>query len=445
MHVLLLLAALSAPDSLPRRALLGVALGPPVRHGTSVQRVLPNTTAATLGLEAGDVIVAVNGRETPRPPAVLAALQRVAAGDPLIVRFRRQDTERTVTGTAVGRPSEVWPDAEVRYEQLSVGDSVVRSIMVRPKSVARPPVVFLIQGYTCGSIEWPNSPIAYRQLFEPIVQSGYALFRVEKLGVGDSRGPVACRDADWATEVDAFAAAYRSIFERDDIDPDRVFIFGHSMGGIVAPLLAAGVKAPRGLAVYGTVLRPWDEYLIDIVRVQPTIATHADPAVQASLARAHYDELRRYLLQDHDPERMIRGSAAAAARWKKAWDYDGGPRLLGRAHGFWRGLAKADITRAWHRSGTPVLVMHGMSDVEAIDDEDATMIVRIVNHAAPGSARLALFPGTSHGFALVGDEADHRRHRNAGTLKELAHNFNPEVRRTMLDWMQTHRAEVVKR
>ena len=209
--------------------------------------------------------------------------------------------------------------------------------MVKPQHTAKPPVVFFVQGYTCGSIEWTSRAHPYRQLFEPIVQAGFALYRVEELAVGDSKGPVRCRAADWKTEFDAFVAAYEALYRRKDISIDRVFIFGHSMGGVVAPLLAR-TRSPRDIAVYGIVLRPWDQYLIDIVRTQPTLTKGADPVAAAALAATHYHELREYLLSDVDPNTLIEADKASADRWKQAWGFEGGAKLIGRAHGFWQGL-----------------------------------------------------------------------------------------------------------
>ena len=438
MHLLLLLAALATSSELPRRAMLGIELGPASQGGTAVKRVLANTTASTLGITADDVVLELNGVATPDPAALLAAVQKLAGGASLQVKLRRAGRVMTIKGTSLPRPSESWPSADVAYEHVVVGANTLRSVMVRPEGATRPPVVFMVQGYTCGSIEWMNEGHPYRQLFEPIVEAGYAVYRVEKLGVGDSRGSARCADVDWQAEQDAFAAAYRNLFKRTDVDTDKVFIFGHSMGGVVAPLLAANVRRPKGVAVFGTVLRPWDQYLIDIVRVQPTLVSWENPVQGAERAVEHYEELRDYLLRGADPDKMIKASASSAQRWQAAWQYSGGPRLLGRAHGFWRGLARQRLTKAWHSIKAPVLVMFGESDLAALDDEDHKMIARIANHASPGSGTYVSLPGTNHGFALVGDEDAHRKLRASGGLKKAQSRLNPAVRQALLAWLNKH-------
>ena len=53
----------------------------------------------------------------------------------------------------------------------------------------------------------------------------------------------------------------------DFVDRDNIVIFGHSMGGVMAPLIAA--EAPvKGIAVYGTVAKTWYEYFGENFRRQ---------------------------------------------------------------------------------------------------------------------------------------------------------------------------------
>ena len=84
--------------------------------------------------------------------------------------------------------------------------------------------------------------------------------RVERPGCGDSEGgPL--RDVDFETELDGYRQALRALKQLDFVDADRVFLFGHSMGGIMAPLLAVEVPV-RGIAVYGTTSDTWFESVV---------------------------------------------------------------------------------------------------------------------------------------------------------------------------------------
>ena len=99
--------------------------------------------------------------------------------------------------------------------------------------------------------------------------------RVDKPGCGDSEGGPA-RDVDFDTELDGYRQALKMLKARSDVDPDHVFIFGHSMGGVMAPLLAAEIPV-QGMIVYGTIARTWSEYMLENIRRQMELAD-ADPS-----------------------------------------------------------------------------------------------------------------------------------------------------------------------
>ena len=46
-----------------------------------------------------------------------------------------------------------------------------------------------------------------------------------------------------------------------EIDSENIFLFGHSLGGVTAPLIAAEVPV-RGIINYGSVATTWYEYLL---------------------------------------------------------------------------------------------------------------------------------------------------------------------------------------
>ena len=85
--------------------------------------------------------------------------------------------------------------------------------------------------------------------------------RSEKSGVGDSTG-TPCRDVDFRSEVSLFTSALKKLKSYDFVDTENVFIFGHSAGGWVAPLVASE-EPVKGIVVYGTVVRPFAEYLVE--------------------------------------------------------------------------------------------------------------------------------------------------------------------------------------
>jgi hypothetical protein len=84
-------------------------------------------------------------------------------------------------------------------------------------------------------------------------------------------------DSGTGAVIDGDRQALKMLKSRSDVAADRVFIFGHSMGGVMAPLLAAEIPV-RGIIAYGTITRTWTEYMLENVRRQMELA-NTEPAV----------------------------------------------------------------------------------------------------------------------------------------------------------------------
>src|SRR5262249_25620237 len=95
---------------------------------------------------------------------------------------------------------------------------------------------------------------------------GFVTLRVDKPGCGDSEGGPA-RDVDFETELDGYRQGLKMLKSRGDVDPNAIFIFGHSMGGVMAPLLSAE-NPVHGIIAYGTITRTWTEYMLENLRRQ---------------------------------------------------------------------------------------------------------------------------------------------------------------------------------
>ena len=178
-----------------------------------------------------------------------------------------------------------WPAAPAGCGRSSPG----------PREKGKHPALFLIQGIGLASIDNPVGALSsYKTIVDDFTRHGFVTLRVDKPGCGDSEGGPA-RDVDFDTELDGYRQALKMLKARSDVDADRVFIFGHSMGGVMAPLLAADVPV-RGIVVYGTIARTWTEYWLENLRRQMELAD-ADPSAidrdlraEAALATYLYAE-----------------------------------------------------------------------------------------------------------------------------------------------------------
>jgi alpha-beta hydrolase superfamily lysophospholipase len=87
-------------------------------------------------------------------------------------------------------------------------------------------------------------------LATPLADAGYYVLRYDKRGVGQSggRGESATLE-DYADDV---RASVQFLRKRKDIDPDRIVLFGHSEGGLVALLAASRDDEIAGVVLAAT-------------------------------------------------------------------------------------------------------------------------------------------------------------------------------------------------
>lgn len=427
----------SAATALPRRAMLGVAFDPPGEGqppSPVVKAVLPGGTAERMGLRPGDRIVEIAGRPVQLIPQVVAYAQGLVAGQPVSLIVDRGGKRVSLGAAAIGKPREVWPGGRVTYGAVPFRGGQVSDILVTPDGVKDPPVVFLLQGFTCVTIDSPNPEEPYRRLGAALVEAGIAYYRVEKPGLGDSVGGVRCNDIDYATELDAFRAAYRRLTSELGFPADRVFMFGHSLGGLEAPMLA-DERPPRGVAVYGTVLRNWADYHHDIDAFQDYLMEGKDPVAAQVRAEADREVMRRFYFEHQSPREIAAARPDLAANVRLALGWDGGENALGRHWKYLQDMAALRLVPAWRDARTNVLALYGGSDMVALNDEDHRLIADIANFYRAGSGTFVEVADTGHGMDLIGSREEVRRKAmNPGPPQPT--RFNPAVGEALVAWIR---------
>jgi len=443
-HLLLLasaalLVAAAPSDRLPRSTAFGVAGTPQEvsgnRRGVRADSVAAGLTGEALGLRAGDIVLDINDAPIPDMASFAGAAARLQAGQRVRMTVWREGRERTLRAAAVGRPIETYRNGTAAYGAVPFHGGLLREVMVTPNTGATGPVVFLIQGYTCDSFETTSAESPHRLLFDGLLARGISVYRVEKPQAGDSRGGPACRDIDFDTEMESFEAGYRALMTTHNIAPDRIFMLGHSMGGVQAPLLASRVAAPRGVAVYGTVMRNWHDYMFDIFRIQGFTGSGGDPVEGETQSEALRQLLSDLLLVRRTPAELAGAGAEQDRLLRTFLLWDGQHQLMSRHYSYWQDLAAQRLVAAWRDTRSNVLAVYGESDVAAISNTDHRMIADMVNHYRPGTARFVEVPRTGHGMTLDGSMAELRAARGARPATRPP--FNPELIAIFGDWIES--------
>ncbi len=402
----------SAPAPLPRRAFLGVVLAPadsaaraaarlaPDQPGVLVQRVLPGSTAERAGIEAGDVMVALDTLTLRTPVQLTQAMARRRAGERATLRWRHAGRPRARTLALASPPSEQGEGWDVEYGEVASRAGRLRTLVTRPRTPGRHPALMLVQGIGTFTVETPLMGVdGYGAIVRDFARRGFVTMRVDKPGCGDSEGgPL--RDVDFDTQLDGFRAALATLRSDPAVDPDRILLFGHSMGGAWAPLLA-GELPVHGIAVYGTLVRTWTEYMLENDRRQSALGGQSAAAIDSALKVEA--RVCSYLWSEGlSPGEMARAQPDLAA-WVDS-SMTNATYYAGSHYRFFQQLAAKNLAAAWANYDGHVLALYGRSDFLS-GEEDHALIARIVNQAHPGHARFQAIDGIDHAFRAEATQA----------------------------------------
>jgi pimeloyl-ACP methyl ester carboxylesterase len=367
-------------DALPRRRFLGLQASDqtPERPGeVVVTGVLAGGAAAGAGVEPGDVVVAINDH----PVGGVGRLQELARAvrNPAVAfRLRRGDLAITCSANAPPLPLENVPGGSAVLGHVLVGDHKLRTIAVVPHGAGPHPAVLYLQGVRATSCEFPlhgEHPVA--KLAHGLVLAGFLVLRVERSGVGDSEGPGPSQ-TDLGAELDMYDAALDHLLSRSDVDPSRVFLFGHSFGGMLAPLLALD-RPLRGVVVLGASARRWHDCVVGVSERRLGLLGAPPPLVRKTVL---WNELHRLVCRESwmPAQALDRFPHLRELRSRDCV----GDTLYGRHAAVFQQLDAIDLSAAWRDLGaarTRVLSLRGTYDW-LCDPQDGPAIVSVAGEGA---------------------------------------------------------------
>jgi hypothetical protein len=286
-------------------------------------------------------------------------------------------------------PKESRPDADTVYGAVESDGALLRTVLTKPPGDGPFPAILLIQGLGPLSVDAPQNPtMVYRRFIDHWTRSGFVTMRVEKPGVGDSEGGPHDQ-VDFDRETRGFLAGLRDLAATPGVDPKRLHLFGHSMGGIMAPILARQLPVRR-ICVYGTSALTWLEYELENHRRQESLAG-VDPAELDARQRARAPFLAALYEGKESLDRLLE------SRPDMRDAYPGG-LVYGKTPAFFLQLAKLNIAEQWKGAEAEVLSLWGGSDF-VTGPRDHLAVVEAVNHGRSPRARYLAQPGIDHGFA----------------------------------------------
>jgi pimeloyl-ACP methyl ester carboxylesterase len=418
-----------ADKELPRRPFVGVRLEAK-DNAVRIMQIFPDSSGSRSELKVGDVVLAINETKVAAVSDFLSAMKRFHTGDRVKCRISRDKKESVIDLQLTEWPREKGGDFDILYDSVQAKDATLRCIVTKPRTAgpgARVPAVLYVQGIDCGSIEAPiGSADPTVQMVYELTRSGFAVMRCEKSGVGDSTGKP-CIELGLHEEVADFISALRKLKSCDFIDRNKVFLFGHSAGGWVAPLVAS--KEPvQGIIVYGTVVRPFAEYLVENRRRNQRLRSKRDPAELEAEIRRLGRFLSQVLTEKRDVDDVLKENPGLADAAKVVFPTNQKLVFNVRKLRYFRETNDQNMAQVWASLGVPTLALVGEFDLRtaAFDHE---YIAETVNTHHPGKGSWKQIPRMDHGFALHTSLEDSAQNEFKGPL-------GPQLVLESAEWMK---------
>lgn len=303
---------------------------------------------------------------------------------------------------AGGFPRETSNDHKILYGSVRVGSEIQRVIVNNPPGQGRKPVLLFVGGMGCYSLDFSGTgpkAEAYQQILDFATRLGFATMRVEKSGMGDSQG-TPCEAQDFLREVAGNLAGLKALSSYSFVNPEELFIFGHSIGGVIAPLLAAKVPVKR-IAVLGTLAESWYEYEIENVRRQYLLSGMNAFDVERAMVPQILAR-NEFYLNKKTPDQIAFDNPhlANVIYFPVHWTY-------------MQQLAEVSPVRDWNKTSADVLILSGDSDFIGSQFSALTVMAAEANKTRANSIQVVRVPSLDHFFRVAFSQSESYQSRNS--------------------------------
>lgn len=201
----------------------------------------------------------------------------------------------------------------------------LRGILSLPKTEGKVPAVVLVHGSGPQGMDVKVGPNAvFKMLSDKLASQGIAVIRYDKrtkVYGGDPKLDITTLTLDDETIQDAHTAV-RLARSRSEIDADKVFVVGHSLGAMAAPRIAELSNDIAGIVMLAGNARPLQDLLVDQYQhiMEPDGINEQEQAAIDGL-QDQLKNLEKVKNGTHSPGQTL-PLGLPVAYWKYLLDYD---------------------------------------------------------------------------------------------------------------------------
>jgi len=375
-----------------------------------------------------------------RAPGSTAQFAGTQRGDSLAGAFLQAGIKAPFhleRGGAIVHPSE--PPAPYARQEVTYASGAVTlaGTLTRVKGAGRHPAVLLISG--SGPQNRDEELFGFKPfavIADHLTRHGIAVLRVDDRGVGRSTGEFrAASSLDFAQDV---RAGIRFLRRHPNVDPRRIGLIGHSEGGLIGPMVAAGndsvaflvLLAPPGLR---------GDSLLRLQGARITATMGFDDTLRAMNARSQglliqLAETGQGLDEAREATRTVlrRAYARAGVAVDDSTLSAAVEAQVTTMSGPWmRYFLTAEPADVLAQVHCPVLVLYGAQDLQVPPDANLPPIERALARAGNRNVTARVLPSANHLF----QETESGSPALYPTLKK---EFVPGLLDTMTTWITAH-------
>ena len=328
------------------------------------------------------------------------------------------------------KPPYPYAEREVTIEAPEAG--VLAGTLTIPAGNGPFPAVVLISG--SGQQDRDETLFGHRPfrvIADRLTRDGFAVLRTDDRATGKTKGAIGSLE----TDIGDGRAAFEWLAKQPEVDPKRVGVIGHSVGGIVAPTIAARTqKVAFVVALAGPGVPGWE--LIPMQIEAMMVAAKLPAPVAARIARAQRAVGAAVVKGD---QKAIR--TALKASLVEAASAIGQPKpddavleavveqKLPEVTNAWTvSFFKSDPAAAWRKVKCPVLAVIGDKDLQVPAAINLAKTTEALKAARNRDVTAVTRPGLNHLY----------QHAETGSIEEygaIEETFDPATLELVAKWL----------
>lgn len=290
-------------------------------------------------------------------------------------------------------PFKPEPVSNKDFEETAItfgdGKNPVKGILTLPKNVKNPPVAILVPGSGDNDADesvGANKP--FRDLAHGLARRGIAVIRYNESTPRNTKPDFTIQD----DSLNDASLAIKYVNTLKSVDKKKVFIIGHSLGGMMAPKIATDNKEVKGIVCLAGSPRKLEDIIVD----QNRILLGANKSVTPESLKIHMTQVQ------------------AAANKIKNLKEGGSEIILEYPASYWFSLNRIDIPSIAKKLNIPILIAQGSADFQVYADIDYVAWQNLLKDR--DNVTFRLYDNLNHLFMKSNGKMDTTEYNIKGTV-----------------------------